>query len=192
MPFSTSHLNFETLRGTKLQQVWLLFLGSGIVLIILGIMALSYSFIATMVTMLTIGVLVIVGSMFQIISAFWSRHWRGFVLHLLLGLMYVILGVFLLDHPIHAAASLTMLVAACLMIAGLFRFIFSLVDRFSGWPWELLTGVVSFFLGTSIWKQWPLSGLWVIGLFLGIELLMSGYSWVLLSLTVRPKMSKSS
>ena len=186
MSYSTSQLNIETLRGTKLQDIWLLFLGSGIAMMILGGLSLIFCFTATMATMMVFGVVVIVGSVFQFTSAFWARAWRGFVLHLLLGLMYFIVGIFLLDHPIQAATGLTILVAASLMVAGLFRITFSIVDRFNGWPWGLLSGVVSLFLGISIWKQWPLSGLWVIGLFLGIELLMSGWSWVLLSLAARP------
>ena len=55
----------------------------------------------------------------------------------------------------------------------------------SGWGWVVLNGVISVILGAAIWRQWPLSGLWVIGLFVGIEMLFSGLSWVMLGLAVR-------
>jgi uncharacterized membrane protein HdeD (DUF308 family) len=61
----------------------------------------------------------------------------------------------------------------------------SVVERFDGWGWMLVSGLVSVVLGVAIWKQWPLSGLWVIGLFVGIEMLTSGLSWLMLGLAVR-------
>jgi len=63
--------------------------------------------------------------------------------------------------------------------------VMSLVDRFEGWGWSLLSGIISLLLGLAIWRQWPLSGLWVIGLFVGIEMLFSGLSWLMLGLAVR-------
>jgi uncharacterized membrane protein HdeD (DUF308 family) len=79
----------------------------------------------------------------------------------------------------------TLLVALGLLAGGILRIVVSVIERFDGWGWMLLSGVVSFFLGAAIWRQWPLSGLWVIGLFVGIEMLASGLSWVMLGLAVR-------
>jgi uncharacterized membrane protein HdeD (DUF308 family) len=76
-------------------------------------------------------------------------------------------------------------VAACLLVGGILRIVVSLVERFEGWGWSLLNGVVSLLLGAVIWRQWPLSSLWFIGLFVGIEMLFSGLSWVMLALAVR-------
>ena len=78
-----------------------------------------------------------------------------------------------------------LLVAACLLVGGILRVVLSVIERFDGWGWMLLNGVISVVLGVAICKQWPLSGLWVIGLFVGIDLLMSGTSWVMLALSVR-------
>jgi uncharacterized membrane protein HdeD (DUF308 family) len=60
-------------------------------------------------------------------------------------------------------------------------------ERFDGWQWMLLNGVIALLLGVSIWRQWPFSGLWVIGLFVGIEMLLSGFSWLMLGLAVHSK-----
>jgi uncharacterized membrane protein HdeD (DUF308 family) len=84
-----------------------------------------------------------------------------------------------------AALGLTLLVAAGLLVGGILRIVLSVVERFDGWGWVLLNGLVSILLGTAIWRQWPLSGLWVIGLFVGIEMLLGGLSWVMLGLAVR-------
>jgi uncharacterized membrane protein HdeD (DUF308 family) len=106
-------------------------------------------------------------------------------LHVLAGVLYLIAGVFMIDKPMEAALALTLLVAACLLVGGMLRIIHSLLERFNGWGWELLSGAVSLILGTAIWRQWPLSGPWVIGLFVGIEMLFSGLSWMMLGLAAR-------
>ena len=90
----------------------------------------------------------------------------------------------MIENPIAAAVGLTLVVAACLLIGGILRIVLSVAERFDGWRWVLLNGVISLFLGISIWRQWPLSGQWVIGLFVGIEILFSGLSWLMLGLAV--------
>jgi uncharacterized membrane protein HdeD (DUF308 family) len=131
------------------------------------------------------GILLLLGAIFQTVTAFWGRSWRGFFLHLLAGVLYLIAGVFMIESPVEAALGLTLLVAACLLVGGILRIVLSVIERFDGWGWMLLNGVVSVVLGVAIWQKWPLSGFWVIGLFVGIEMLFSGLSWVMLGLAVR-------
>jgi uncharacterized membrane protein HdeD (DUF308 family) len=169
-----------------LREIWAFLLGMGIAQMILGTVAISSSFIATLTTVLVFGILLLLGSLFQVVTALWGRTWRGFFLHLLAGVLYLIVGVFMIENPLESALGLTLLVAACLLVGGILRVALSVIDRFDGWGWALLNGVVSVALGTAIWRQWPLSGLWVIGLFVGIEMLFSGLSWVMLGLAVRP------
>jgi uncharacterized membrane protein HdeD (DUF308 family) len=94
-------------------------------------------------------------------------------------------GMFLIDSPVAAALGLTLIIAAYLMVGGILRIVLAVVERFHSWGWVLLNGVVSLVLGVSIWRQWPLSGLWVIGLFVGIEMLFSGLAWLMLGMGVR-------
>jgi uncharacterized membrane protein HdeD (DUF308 family) len=156
----------------------------GVALMILGAVAVGASFITTLATVLVFGILVLLGGLFQLVTAFWGRSWRGFFLHLLAGVLYLVVGVFMIDNPVEKVG-LTLLVAAGLLVGGIFRTVLSLVERFDGWGWALLNGVVSLLLGAAIWRQWPLSGLEIIGLFIGIEMLFSGLSWVMLGLAVR-------
>jgi uncharacterized membrane protein HdeD (DUF308 family) len=172
-------------KAGNLGEIWAFLTGMGIALIILGTVAIGSSLIATLAIILVFGMLLLLGGLFQIVTAFWGRSWRGFFLHLLAGVLYLIVGVFMLDNPGEAAMSLTLLVAAGLLVGGILRVILSLVERFDGWSWALLNGVVSLILGIAIWRQWPLSGQRFIGLFVGIEMLFSGLSWVLLGLAVR-------
>jgi uncharacterized membrane protein HdeD (DUF308 family) len=170
------------LEGLRESRV--LLIGMGVALIVLGAVAIGSSFIATYATMLVFGMLLLLGAIFQVFTAFWGRRWRGFFLHLLAGVLYFIAGVFMIENPVAAAAGLSLLVAACLLVGGILRIVLSVAERFDGWRWMLLNGLISLLLGVSIWRQWPLSGQWVIGLFVGIEILFSGLSWLMLGLAV--------
>jgi uncharacterized membrane protein HdeD (DUF308 family) len=167
------------------QEIWALLMGMGVALMILGMMAIGSSLIATLATVLVFGILLLLGAIFEIVTALWGRSWRGFFLHLLAGVLYLVAGIFMINNPVEAALGLTLLVAACLLTGGILRIIQSALDRFDGWGWVLVNGMVSLLLGTAIWRQWPLSGTWVIGLFVGIEMLFSGLSWVMLGLAAR-------
>jgi uncharacterized membrane protein HdeD (DUF308 family) len=173
-------------KRESLREIWAFLTGMGIALMILGAVAIGFSLVTTLATVLVFGMLVLLAGLFQLVTAFWGRGWRGFFLHLLAGVLYLVIGVFMIDNSAETAVGMTLLVAACLLVGGIFRTILALVERFDGWGWALLNGIVSVVLGAAIWKQWPLNGPWVIGLFVGIEMLFSGLSWVMLGLAVRP------
>ncbi len=172
----------------SLREIWGFLMGMGIALMLLGIAAISSSLIVTFATVLVFGILLLLGAIFEMVTAFWGRNWRGFFLHLLTGVLYLIAGIFLINNPVGAALGLTLLVAVCLLTGGAVRIVLSLLERFDGWGWVVMNGIVSVLLGAAIWRQWPLSGLWALGLFVGIEMLFSGLSWVMLALlTLRPR-----
>ena len=162
---------------------WLLVLGG--LLIVVGLVAISSSFIATLATVVMLGFLLMIGGAVEIVDAFLGRGWRGFWMHLLAGILYLVLGFLLVQRPLAAAAFFTLMLAAAFFVGGLFRMIVSVSERFYGWGWVLLNGVVTLVLGILIWQQWPESAIWVIGLFVGIDLVFAGMSWVMTALTVR-------
>ena len=162
---------------------WLLVLG--VALITLGTVAIGSSFFVSMVTVVMFGVVLLIGGIVQIVNSFWIGRWSGFLMHLLLALFYIVVGVLMIDSPLESAVALTLMVAAFLVVAGLFRIIASMVLRFPNWGWSLLNGLITLMLGILINKQWPASGLWVIGLFVGIEMILNGWTWVMLALVVR-------
>jgi uncharacterized membrane protein HdeD (DUF308 family) len=169
----------------SLREIWAFLLAMGIVLMVLGAVAVGSSFIATLATVVVFGILLVIGAILQVVTALWGRSWKGFFLQLLAGVLYLIAGVFMIQNPLEPAVGLTFLVAVCLAVGGTLRIVLSLMERFDGWGWALLNGVVSLLLGAAIWSQWPLSGLRFIGLFVGIEMILSGVSWVMVGLAVR-------
>ncbi|MBA3722699.1 MAG: DUF308 domain-containing protein [Parachlamydiaceae bacterium] len=159
----------------------------GIILIILGMIALSYNFFTTYYSIVVLGSLLVISGAVQIAQSFLARKWSGLFLSLLVGILYIVVGFMCLAKPTQTAMSLTLLIAAFLFIGGLFRMITSALLRFDQWGWVFFNGVITFILGIMIFSEWPISGLWVIGLFIGIDMILSGWSWVLLALTARPQ-----
>jgi uncharacterized membrane protein HdeD (DUF308 family) len=156
-----------------------------VVSIFVGLLAISSAFAATMASVVVFGLLLLIAGITEVIHAMMVRNGRGFALHLLAAALYLIVGLFMLEDPARAATVLTLLLAASFLAGGVLRIIFSLAMRFAAWPWVLLNGLVDLILGVVILSGWPGSGLWVIGLFVGIDLLFHGWSWVILALAAR-------
>ena len=131
------------------------------------------------------GVIMLIGGISQVVIAFWAGRWSGFLLQVLVGILYVVVGFMVIDAPVASAASLTLVIAAFLFIGGVIRIVVAMAERFPGWGWVLLNGAVTLLLGLLIYKQWPLSGVFVIGLFVGIEMIFNGWYWVMLSIGLK-------
>ncbi len=173
------------LGAGAIRHAWGWFLALGILEIILGTMAIGATPAATVVTVVFFGWLLLIGGVSSVVHAFWRRHWRGFFLEVLTGVLYIVAGFFMVAEPLAAAAPLTLLIAMFLLIGGIFRIVVALSRHIDHWPWVLLNGVITLALGIMIWRQWPGSALWVIGLFIGIEMIFYGWSLVMLSLIAK-------
>jgi uncharacterized membrane protein HdeD (DUF308 family) len=160
------------------------FLGLGIVLMVVGAMAVGAAFIATLATVLVFGCLLLGGGIVQVVNAFLARSWRGFFLHILAGTLNLVVGLLMIDYPLQAAEGLTLLLACSFLVGGVVRIVYSLAERFAGSGWVLVNGIITLLLGVAIWRHWPESSWVVIGLFVGIDLMFSGWSWVMLGLLV--------
>lgn len=178
-------LTVNSSEAPKLRDIWALFLTSGIAMIVLAVLLESISLMSTLSMILRFGLLLAVGAVVQICSALWARHSQSFILHLLPGIIYLIVGILLLDQSQQAVASVTLLCSASLMVNGVFRIIVAMTNRVDHSKWVWITGSISLLLGVSIWWQWPVMGLWAIGACLGIEMLICGWDWIWLGLTVR-------
>ena len=170
----------EAIRGN-----WGWFLALGIILIVVGTVAVAMPFRASLATAVAFGVLLLMGGIAQLVGAFWTRDWSGFFLILLMGVLYLVLGVMFLRHPGEALVAMTLLLACGLMVGGLFRIIGSLMYRFPHWGWTLAGGVINLLLGIYIYSQWPFDSFIVLGLFVGIDLIFTGWTWVMLALAVK-------
>jgi uncharacterized membrane protein HdeD (DUF308 family) len=170
-----------------LRHAWWVFLAFGLVFILLGFLAVSSAFAATLVSVVFFGALLVIAGVTEVIYALMVivGHQRGFGIHLLSAALYLLVGVFMLEDPVRAATVITLLLVASFLVGGVLRIVTAAAERFPAWPWAVLTGVVDLVLGVMIASGWPESSLWVIGLFLGIDLIFHGWAWVVLALTVR-------
>lgn len=157
----------------------------GVAMVAIGLFLLANVVAATIATAIVFGVALILVGLFEIIHAFWSKGWGGFLVSLIVGLLYVGAGLVLLNNPVAASAVLTLVFAALLVASGIFRIV--LASRFwaqAGWV-LLLSGLIGIAAGIIIFMAWPVSGLWVLGLCVGIDILFHGIWWFTYAWQVR-------
>jgi uncharacterized membrane protein HdeD (DUF308 family) len=169
----------------SLKKRWGWFVALGLVLIIFGGLAISYSVLTTLAVTAYLGVLMVLGGALQTSHAFMVRDWSGFFLDLLTGVLYMVFGAAVFVHPGEAAIVLTFMIAVFLVIVGVSRIVTALSMKFSNHGLILLHGVVSVLLGISIWQSWPMSGLQIIGIFVGIDMIFNGVSLLMLGISAK-------
>jgi uncharacterized membrane protein HdeD (DUF308 family) len=174
---------FYGIRDLGNNKNW--FLAIGIALILLGIISVATATFVTLASMIFFGALLLAGGVVQAFNAFKTRHGQGFFLSLLGGIFYCIVGALMIRHPVTGALTFTLLLAAFYAVGGIFKIVASLTHHFENWGWVLLNGCISLLLGILIWNEWPNSGMFIIGLFIGIDLIMVGWVWVALALAPR-------
>lgn len=182
----------EVLAGGRLEQEfkhlradWWWFLVLGLLLVICGTVAIVFPILATAISIKVLGIVLMVAGASTIIAAFWTAKWSGFLVDLLIGILYLVVGFAITDRPfVTPGLTLTLFLSAWFIVAGGYRAIAALVVRFPFWGWALLNGIITFLLGIIIYREFPESGLWVIGLLVGIELLFHGWMWIMLALGV--------
>jgi uncharacterized membrane protein HdeD (DUF308 family) len=159
-------------------------IAAGAVILILGIAGLFMTVSLTVVTVRWYGVLLIVAGAVQLIEAVTQpggdgEAWSSRVVRILVGILYIAGGLYAASSPVRAALALTLLLGLVLIASGLARavWVFAHEARHSR-AVLILLAVVSVVLGIALLSQWPLSGLWAIGLFVSCELIASGLSWI--------------
>jgi uncharacterized membrane protein HdeD (DUF308 family) len=169
-----------------LQKGWGWLLGLGILLSVLGLLLIAAPALGTLAVDLLVGWFLIIGGIAQLIHAFMEKAWRGFLLEVASGMLYLVVGLLLLFYPMAGAQALTIFLAAFLLIEGIVRIAMALRLRpAQGWGWLLFGGIVTVILALLIWMQWPASALWVIGLLVGINLLFTGWSLTMMAIAMR-------
>lgn len=161
------------------------FLAMGIILLLLGTIALIDSVVVSVVSMVVFGWILLFSGIIEGVQTFRHRTGGHFFLHLLNALFSIVVGVMLLRNPLAGSLVVTLLLASFFVVAGIFRIAAALVIRIPGSGWTLVDGFVTLILGILVWSQWPTSGLWVIGLFIGINLITSGWAQIMLAVSLR-------
>jgi uncharacterized membrane protein HdeD (DUF308 family) len=155
----------------------------GILSIILGSVGIFISADVTMASVLVLGILVILVGLVFVIETFAAPQWKGKLLSLLLAVLYLVAGAVMVANPMGSAIWLTLFLSAFLIAVGILRIVtgFMAKDEVSKWGWIVFSGILSVVLGILIAIQWPVSGLWIIGLFISIEMIMQGINAVVLA-----------
>lgn len=152
---------------------WLLFLG--IVQIIGGLVAFAIPVAATLAATIVFAAVLLVTGIFQLAHAFSVRRWTGVLYQALGGLLYLAAGVLLVIYPLTGALTLTIVIATLLIIEGVVRTVLAVrVGAQEGRGWFLAGGIASAAVGVLLLIGWPFTGLWAIGILLGVNLVFSG------------------
>ena len=162
-----------------------LLLGLGIAVMVLGALAIIASRIATLTAVFTFGIILLVTGVLHIVHSISTRKWGGLFLSLAVGVIYLVTGLLLTTHPRLGALALTLVMASFFIATGVFRLVAALVADFPARGWTLANGIISVELGGIIWAQLPFAALWIVGLFVGIEMLFAGWSLVSLAMYIR-------
>ena len=158
----------------------------GVVYLVVGFIALGSVVTATVASVFVVGIMMIIAGIVEVFSAFQMKSWGKFLLWALLGVLYIVAGFVTFENPLLAAAVLTLILGVSLVASGVVRIILAFsMKRETPWLLVLLSAVITLLLGLLILAHWPVSSLYILGLFLGIDLIMAGVGWIGLGLGLR-------
>lgn len=172
-------------RAAGLRKNWGWLLTLGVLLVALGVVALVDATRFTVVSMLFFGWVLLVAGIVEVVQAFRHRDSWYLMVHALNAALAIVVGLILLRNPSVATVVVTLLLAIYFTVAGVFRIVAAFSDRAPGWHWGLISGIASLVLGILVWMNWPEASYWVIGLFIGIELLVLGATQIMTALAAR-------
>ncbi|MGA8220284.1 MAG: DUF308 domain-containing protein [Candidatus Acidiferrales bacterium] len=167
-------------------------LGSGpsivwaVLLIVFGFLAIGLPMATSLGVVIVIAWLIVFSGGFQFIHAFQSKGAGNIIWKLLVAILYLIAGIYFLMNPVIGVASFTLVLAIFFLAEGVFDLVaYFLTRSVHGSGWILLDGIVTLILGVLVWKQWPSSSVWVIGTLVGINMIFTGTTRLMISLAAR-------
>jgi uncharacterized membrane protein HdeD (DUF308 family) len=182
--FTHQHLTERDRAEAHRHWGWILALG--ILWVVLGIAAIALPPLASLAVTLTIGIVLAVGGIAQIIQAFGTHTWRGLVWHALGGLLALATGLLIMYYPLAGMLTLTAFLGGYFLAEGIIRIIWAFQQRaLANWGWTLTSGIVSLALGVLVFVAFPGASLWVIGVLVGVDLIFAGTALVMLALSAR-------
>jgi uncharacterized membrane protein HdeD (DUF308 family) len=172
----------------SLRAHWKLYLVEGIVLVVLGFLAIAIPPLATLAITILVGWLFLVSGVMGLITTFWMRSAPGFWWALISALLGIVVGVLLLAMPLTGALSLTVLLVAFFIVEGIASIMFAFDHKreLSGhWGWMLVSGIIDLVLATFIFAGLPSTAAWAIGLLVGINMVFGGAALIAMALSAR-------
>lgn len=169
-----------------LGEGWIWFLSLGIILIVLGLFSITTPFMSGLVATICVGIVFLVSGISHIVQSFGAMKWKGIFFLMLSGVIYIIAGLMLVTNPNSGLLFFTLVISMLLMMEGFFEIFSSFqMPTGSGWGWFLFGGIANLLLGIFIWRSWPVSALWFIGLAIGLNLIFKGWAFVWFSLVFK-------
>lgn len=166
---------------------WKLFLAEGIVMMVLGLLAIAVPEVASLAITIFIGWLFLIGGILRTISLIQHRNLPGFGWALATALLAIALGLVLLFRPIAGVLTLTIALIIFFILEGISAILLAIEHRrhLPSWGWVLLSGLVDLLLAFLIWDGWPSSAGWAVGLLVGINMVFVGLSLIMTALAAR-------
>ena len=181
---STGFGTTQSLAPLHAKWGWIVALG--IVYLVAGVIALGSVFAATVASVLVVGIMMMIAGVAEVINAFQIKTWGRFFFWLILGILYIVAGFVAWDNPLLTAVWLTLFLGAALVASGIVRiFLGFSMQHGSPWMWVVVSGLITLLLGVIILAHWPVSAVYTLGIFLGVDLVFAGASWISLGLALR-------
>ncbi len=164
------------------------FMVLGIVLVVLGLLAMVFPLMSTIAVKVFLGWLFLVSGVVQVVQSFSTQKWSGFFLNLLIGVLYVIAGGWLAFLPLSGIFTLTVLLAAMFLAQGIGEIVMAVqLKPKEGWGWILFAGIIAVLAGGLMVAQLPGSAAWAIGMLAGINMISSGWAYFFLAMAAGRK-----
>lgn len=176
----------DGLRPSAVHAKWGWFVALGLLLLICSLIAFANLFVATVVSVYYVGMLMLAGGIVYLVHAFQVRGWDQILSWALSGVLYTVAGICAFINPVLASAALTLMLAIALVVAGVFRiWVGRRLKPVKGWGWVLVSGIVTMLAGFVVALGWPVNSLWILGLFLAIDLFFQGWTLLAFGLGLR-------
>lgn len=172
------------INNLKQKSGW--FIIVGVILIVLGCLALGYQFIATVFSVYFIGSLLLIAGIVQAIHSFSIKGFGQTTLWAVMGILYIFIGLMSFFQPIAISSALTLVISFLLIMSGFTQIFAAFNNRnLPNWGWVLTSGIITLILGLIIISGWPYDSLWVLGMFLGIDLVFQGWAYVAIGFALK-------
>ena len=158
----------------------------GIILIIVGVLAIAAPLAAGVSITIMVGTLLIIGGIGECFLAFQAGAFGRGLLIFIVGALMAVAGFYMVSQPVAGLAAITLFLTAYFIVSGIIEIIAAVQIRpSSGWGWMLFNGIVTLVLGILLWRQFPLSGAWAVGVLFGIKMIFSGWTLVFIGNAVK-------
>lgn len=183
---STMHGFGERTFARDVSGRWKWFLALGVIALIGGVFAILVPVAASISAAIVAGWALLFGAVSRLFAVFRADRASERVTHLVLGLLYLVAGLYLLLFPVSGTITLTIVLVAYFLASGAVQLVSAIQARGSGnMAWGVFLGLLSIVLGVMIWADLPSSAAWAIGLLIGIQLVFAGTDLIMIAWAAR-------